>query len=145
MPQIVKYTAKGQLVKLLFSGLDEAASQAAVAMNVIETPATSGKLLVTEYKMPWDGEILGISILSNAARTAGTLGVQGTVNGTVGGPTATLDATNTTHHHATSARGTAPFLAGDRIGAKITTPSGWTPTTADIVVAVWAMQYLDGV
>lgn len=145
MTQLERDISKGQLVPLMFSGLDEAASQAAVAMNAIETPATTGKLLVTEYKMPFDGEVIAVSVLSNAARTGGNLDVQPTVNGTVTAMKATLDATNTTHHHKTQARGSSPFVAGDRIGAKVTTPAGWTPVTADILVLVWVMQYLDGI
>lgn len=143
--QIYPIAAKGQLVPFMFSGLDEAASQAGVAMNVIETPATTGKLLVTEYKMPFDGEVLAVTVLSNAARTAGNLDVAPTINGTAQTLKATLDATNTTHHHATQLRGSSPFVAGDRIGAKVTTPAGWTPITADIIVTVWVLVTLTGV
>ena len=35
--------------------------------------------------------------------------------------------------------------AGDRIGAEITTGGTWDGTTADLVVTVWVLLYLDGI
>jgi hypothetical protein len=108
-----------------------AASQSAVALPVCGTSA------VNEIEMPWAGSIVGISVLSNDARTADTLTVDATINGTVTGLQAALDGTNTTHHSATQAKDTDAFVAGDRVGVKITTGASWTPVTADIVVVVF--------
>lgn len=92
---------------------------------------------ISEVCMPWTGSIVGISVFSNAARTAGTLTVDATINGTVIGLEAELSAAPTTYDTAVQARAIDVFSATDRIGAKITTAGGWTPTTADIVVAVF--------
>lgn len=89
----------------------------------------------TEIPMPVAGSIVGITIFSNEARTAGTATVEPTINGTGIGLTAVLDGTNTTTHTAAQAEGLDKFTAGQRIGVKITSAS-WTPTTADISVAV---------
>jgi hypothetical protein len=36
-------------------------------------------------------------------------------------------------------------VAGDLIGAEITTGGTWDGTTADLAVVVWVLLYLDGV
>lgn len=107
-----------------------AASQTAVVLKV------AGSATVTEIEMPWAGSVVGISVVSNEARTANTLTVDATVNGTVTGLQAVLDGTNTTHHSASQAKDLDVFAAGDRLGCKITT-GAWTPTTADILVMVY--------
>lgn len=81
------------------------------------------------------GSITGIIVKSNEARTAGTATFEVTKNGTGTGLTAVLDGTNTTLKASNQAPGTDTFVAGDEIGVTITT-AGWTPTTADIRVAV---------
>lgn len=142
--QIERIIAKGQLVPLLFSQDAVADSQSAVAMNIIETGATTGALDVTEYVMPWDFEVIGIAVVSSDARTAGTLTVDATINGTVTGLQAILNATDTTRDYGTQPRGTDTGVAGSRVGVKLTTAS-WTPTTADIAVVVYALVHLDGI
>tara|TARA_Y100000034_G_scaffold56769_1_gene69461 strand:- start:249 stop:683 length:435 start_codon:yes stop_codon:yes gene_type:complete len=144
MTQIERITAKGQLVPLIFSQDATADSQTAAAMNIIETGATSGTLGTQEYQVPFDFEFIAVSVVSDSARTAGTLTVDATKNGTVTGLQAALDATNTTRHYAKQARDSDKGVAGDRIGVKLTTAS-WTPVTADIVVVVWALVYVAGV
>lgn len=109
---------------------DVAANQSAVALVV--SGATP-----TEITMPKPGHILGISIASNAARSAGTLTVDVTKDGTVQTVQAILDGTNTQYHYGTVDRGSKEFSAGDRIGVKITTDASWAPTTADIIVTVF--------
>lgn len=113
-----------------FMQSDVAANQTAIAIDVC---GLSGN---TEYVMSYDGSVLGISIASNDARTAGTLIVDVTVNGTATGLQAQVDGTNTQYHSATQAKDTDSFSAGDRIGVKITTDGTWAPVTADIVVTV---------
>lgn len=142
--QITREIAKGQLVTYLFSQDAVADAQTAVAMGIIETGATSGTLGTAEYVIPWDFEIVGIGLVSDSARTAGTATVDATINGTVTGMQAVLDATNTTRHHAKQPRNSDRGVAGDRIGVKLTTAS-WTPITADVVVAVYALVYLEGI
>ncbi len=115
-----------------FMQSDVAASQSAVAIPVL---GLAGNAEIVMAKL---GSAIGISIASNAARTAGTLTVDVTVNGTAIGLQAVLDGTNTQYHYATQAGGLDTFVAGDRLGVKITTDGTWAPTTADIVVMVLA-------
>lgn len=134
---IERITSKGQLTELIFTEDGLADAQSAVAMKVVDP------LGGAEHKMPFNGEIVAISVLSDSARTAGTATFDATINGTVTGLQAVLNATDTTHKHTTQARGSDNFVAGDRIGVKVTT-SSWTPVAADVVVSVWVLLYLDG-
>lgn len=142
--QIERVIAKGQLVPFLFAQDAVADSQSAVAMNIMETTATTSTLPVTEYVIPWDFEVVGIAVVSSEARTAGTATVDVTIDGTVTGLQAALDATNTTRDTGTQFRGLDVGTAGQRIGVKLTTAS-WTPTTADIAVVVYAIVHLEGI
>lgn len=110
-----------------------AASQSAVALSVVG-PASG-----IEFEMPWAGSIVGISAqVANAeARTAGTLTVDATVNGSVSGLQAVINGTNAEHHSSTQAKDLDSFNAGDRIGCKITTDAGWLPVSADVIVVVY--------
>ena len=113
-----------------FMQANVAASQTAVAIDVL------GLVGNTEYVMDGPGSIIGISVASNDARTAGTLTVDATINGTVTGLQAVLDGTNTQYHYATQLVDADTFVAGNRVGVKITTDAAWLPTTADIVVVI---------
>lgn len=92
---------------------------------------------VNDVVMPRTGHVIGIAVLSNAARTAGTLNVYPTIDGAALTPTAQLDATNTETHEVQIASELAnAFLPGQTVGAEITTDGSWAPTTADIIVSV---------
>lgn len=93
-----------------------------------------------EYTMELEGSIIGIAVASNAARSAGTLTVDVTINGSATGLQAVLDGTNTTYHYATQIPETDTFSAGDRLGVDYTTDGSWAPTTADIVVTVTVLK-----
>lgn len=142
--QMERIIAKGQLVPFVFTQDAVADAQTAAAMNIIETGATSGTLGTQEYVVPWDFEVVGIAVVSDSARTAGSCTVDATINGTVTGLQAALDATNTLRDTGSQARGSDVGVAGDRIGVKLTTAS-WTPVTADIVVVVYAVVSLEGI
>lgn len=137
--QIERIISKGQLIPLTFSQGAVADAQSAVAMTYADGIAD-----VTEFTLPWDYEILGISITSDSARTAGTLTVDATVNGTATGLQAVLDGTNTTRKATTQLRGSDVGAAGSRVGVKLTTAS-WTPVAADIIVVVWVLVSLEGI
>jgi hypothetical protein len=137
--QIERIISKGQLVPLVFSQGAVADAQSAVAMTYADGIAD-----VTEFTMPWEYEIVGISITSDIARTAGTITVDATVNGTATGLQAVLDGTNTLRKATTQARGSDVGAAGSRIGVKLTSAS-WTPVTNDVIVVVWAIVYLEGI
>lgn len=104
------------------------ASQVAVALVMGNTRP--------EIPMPCAGHVVGIAVYSNEARTAGTLTVDATINGTVTGLTAVLNATNTQTKVTRQAQNLDKFSEGQRIGVKVTTDAGWLPITADITVAV---------
>lgn len=90
----------------------------------------------TEVPMPSAGHVVGIVVYSNAARVAGTLTVDATINGTATGLQAILNGTNTQTKATRQAQGLDKYAEGNRIGVKITTDGSWSPTTADIDVAV---------
>lgn len=111
---------------------------------VVDRPNTlADSLTVTERLIPYEFEIVAIDVVSNAARTAGTLTVDATIDGTVTGLQAVLNATNTTRAYGTQPRAADVGSAGSRVGVKLTTAS-WTPVTADIAVTVWVMAHLEG-
>jgi hypothetical protein len=142
--QIERIISKGQLVPLLFAQDAVADAQSAVAMNIMETTATTSALPVTEYVIPFDFEIVAVSITSNEGRATGTLTVDATINGTETGLQAVLDAVNTERDYGRQGRGLDFGVAGDRVGVKLTTDS-WTPVTADVAVVVWVLVHLEGV
>lgn len=123
-------TGGGSKVAFGFMQANAAASQSAVALDVLGLAGN------TEFNMPDDGSAIGISVASNAARTGGTLTVDVTINGTVTGLQAVLNAANTQYDQARQNRNADAFSAGDRLGVKITTDGSWAPETADIVVVV---------
>jgi hypothetical protein len=141
--QIDRVIAKGQLVPLVFMQDAVAASQSDVQLPIAEVNAGAGNT-VDGYVMPFDGEIIGISARLTAAATAGTLTVGPTVGGTEE-TDPTLSITTAQSARDTCARGTATFVAGDLIGAEITTGGTWDGTTADLAVTVWVLLYLDGI
>ena len=148
MTAIERIISKGQLIALHFGQADVADSQTAVAMNVVEVrdaAATADDVLaVPGYTLAFDFEIVGISVRSSTARTAGTLTADATIDGTVTGLQAALNATDTTAAYATQPRESDRGVAGSYVGVKLTTAS-WTPITADIVVPVWVLAYLEGI
>lgn len=148
--QIERVIAKGNLVALTFMQADVADSQSNVALtvaNVRDVAATTDDSNVADgYTIPWDFEVVGVSVRVAAAdaRTAGTLTVEPLVNGAATGLTAALNATDTQGAKAIQARGSDQGAAGGKVGCRITTAS-WTPVTADVVVTVWVLTYLEGI
>ena len=118
---------------------------ASVPVEVRDAAATADDVLaVPGYTLPFDFEIVGVSIRASTARTAGTLTADATIDGTVTGLQAALNATDTTAAYAKQPRESDRGVAGSYVGVKLTTAS-WTPITADIVVTVWVLAYLEGI
>ena len=140
--QMENIIGRYQLVPLLFSQDACADSQSAVAMNTVE--ATGVTLTATGYTIPWPYHVVGISVFSDSARTAGTLTVDASIDTVATGLQAALDGTNTTYHYASQPRNTDIGAAGSRVGALLTTAS-WTPVDADIAVLVFILVDLKGV
>jgi hypothetical protein len=141
--QMTNEFGRYHLVPLSFHQDAVAASQTAVAMNTVE--AEGVVQTNTGYEIPWAYQIVGISALSGAARTAGTLTVDATIGGTVTGVQAILDGTNTTDHSSTQRRDTDNGAAQTVLGCKVTTDGSWAPVTADINVVVWILVDILGV
>lgn len=143
MTQVERIISKGQLVPLTFAQDAAAASQSAVALKTIETGATTGALDVIEYVMPWDFDIVGVSLSVDTAVTTGSALVDPTINTTAKGLQAQVDTTNTLRDYATQPRLTDHGVAGDRVGCKLTTSSDFAPVTADLQAVVWVLAYVD--
>lgn len=119
------------LFPLLFTRANIAANLSAVALAT----ADGGD----GYTMPFEGDVVGISVRLNASRTNGTLSLSSLKNGAIpsGGPTNDIDATVTQQDHHAIEHGVVSFEAGDRLGIQIDTDSSWAPSTADGTFVLW--------
>lgn len=97
---------------------------------------TGGSATVSESEFPCAGSIISVTVTANEARTAGTVIVEPTVNGTGTGLQATLDNTDTTHASTTQGILLDTLAAGDRIGIDYTTTIDWAPVSADFFATV---------
>lgn len=141
--QITREIAKGQLVIVQFMQDAVAASQTDVQIPIAEVNAGAGNA-IAGYISPFAGEIIGISWLLSAAGTAGVFTIGPTVGGTE--KTALTQTVGTAASgRALVARGTIPIVAGNEIGAEITTDGSWDGTSADLAVWVHVLQYLEGI
>lgn len=143
MPQIERIISRGQLVGLTFMQDAVAANQTDVQLAVAEVTAGAA-IGNAEYCMPFAGEVIGISYALTAAGSTGTFTIGATIAGTEVASSTLTVGTNTKDSIALP-RGTAPFDAEALIGAEITTGGTWDGTTADVVVTVWVLLYLDGI
>lgn len=122
---------------LLFNQANATASQSAVAIPVV------GDATINEVVMPWAGAVVGISVTVENARTAGTLTVDATINGTATGHQAIVNATNTQYAYNAQSKDANQFSAGQRIGVKVTTDGSWAAgTTPSITAVVWVQKGL---
>lgn len=141
MTQITLDTSKGQLVPLVFGQDAVAASQTNVQLPVAAGEASQA---VDGYELPWGGEVVGISYTLSAAGSAGVFTIGATVNGTEDADSTVTVGTNAAGYQRIP-RGAMRFVAGDSIGAEITTDGSWNGTTSDLVTVVWCLVYLDGI
>jgi hypothetical protein len=141
--QIDRVIAKGQLLRYAFMQDNVAASQTDAQLTIAEVAAGAQNAIAGNVA-PFAGEIIGISWKLTAAGTAGVFTLGPTVGGTE--KTALTQTVGTAASgRATVVRGTAPFAAGDEIGAEITTDGSWDGTSSDLVVDVFVLLYLDGI
>lgn len=82
------------------------------------------------------GSVIGVSVASSEARTAGTATFEVFKNGTGTGLTCILNGTDTQYASAVQATGVDTFVAGDRLDVRVSTDGSWTPTTADVEAAI---------
>jgi len=134
---------------LRFMIADATASLTNVPMPVVEVrdpgAGSSVRNMTTEVVLPWDYQVVAITVSASTPRTAGTLTVEATINGAATGLTAALDAVNTQWARTRQPRDADRGAAGSRVGAAITTTGAWTPTTADVACDVWVIPRVDGV
>lgn len=144
--QIERIIAKGQLVPLVFMQVTVAATQTDVQLKIAEVNGATDEdaIVIDEYVMPFDGEVVAVSASYSADLTAGTLAAEPTINGT--GTALTADLSDTVQRdYSTQIRGSDAFVAGDRIGAEITTSGTFAPVTGDLAVVVWVLLSLEGI
>lgn len=107
--------------------------------NLAGTADNSATLLPyagTVWTADRPGRVVSVTVLATEARTAGTLTVKPTKNGTE--QTTINPVLNATNTRFATARGDADdivYAAGDTIGVNCET-AAWTPTTSDAIVIV---------
>jgi Putative phage tail protein len=109
-----------------------AASQSGVLLTG-PNGSTRGVAMLT------DGVLGGLSIQMSSPRTAGTLTASVLINGSVALSAPDIDGTSTQFVASLGGISTSiAYTSGDIITVSISTSSGWTPTTNDVDVAVFA-------
>ena len=135
--QFEQIAGRGQIVPFVFVQDNLAASQTDVALNIQEV-ASAAALLITGLSMPWSGSIVGVSVDTSSAATAGTLTVTATIDGTKQSDTA-QSITTATAASIVVPQSKVQFAAAQKLGVKITTSAGWDATTADLAVIVYVL------
>ena len=108
-----------------------------IAISQTDTEAYEVNGVFQRIVMPFAGSIVRTTLQASAARSAGTLTAEPTINGTkavANDLDLALDGTNAQKHYASVAPNTTnlKFVAGDELGVKLTTDGDWAPTTSDI-------------
>lgn len=128
--------AKGWVTKVDY----RRASQSFLMKNVPATTTAAVYLIndadFPEFVAPWAGTIVGVSARANAAVSAGTCTVKGTVDGVTKTVNAVLDSTHQSAY-GTGSLTTDTFAAGARLGMTFTSDGSWAPTTLDVVCTLW--------
>ena len=82
------------------------------------------------------GDVVGITVASSEARTAGTATFEVFIDGTGTGLTTVLNGTDTQYASNTQAPGSDSFVADNRLDVRVTTDGSWAPTTADVEATI---------
>lgn len=140
--QFEQIAARGQIVPFLFTQDGVAASQTDAQLYLIEVQG--GMMLqVDGISMPWAGSVVGISVNTSAAATAGQLTVGVTLDGTEQA-SSTQTLTTATAATAVFPQSSMPFAAGQKLGVEITTSGAWDGTSADLAVFVYVLLDCQG-
>lgn len=130
----------------LFSQADCTASQ--TAAHLIRASAYDADL--TEVVAIASGQIVGLSVRAEDARSAGTCTINVEVNGTPTTISCALDGTNTQSHYvrqtpAAAAAAATPdeFSAGDLISVTVTTDGSWAAGTTPSIAVDLYLHYGD--
>lgn len=138
---IDRVTSRGQLVALPFAQDAVAASQTDVQLV---TPGETTTPLVVGYEAPWDGEVVALAYTLDTAGAAGTLTVGVTIDGTEDADT-TISVGTSANGYLRVPRGKCRFVAGQQIGAEITTDATWDGTASDLGAQVYVLYYMTGI
>ena len=143
LKQFEQIAARGQIFPFVFVQDAVAASQTDVQLNIQEV-AGGVTLAIDGISLPWAGRVVGMSINTSSAATAGSLAVGVTLDGT--------EQTSTTQTITTATAATAVFAqslvkasAGQKLGVEITTNMSWDAVTADLAVVVYVLMDCQGV
>lgn len=115
-----------------------AASQTNAVLNRAGWVADGVAFSTSRWLAPRPGAVRGLFVKSSEARSAGSLTVQLTINGTAAGSVVVkLDGTTQGSYQYKEYPGkSVPFKGGDTLGLILTTDGSWAPTTADIVAGL---------
>lgn len=138
---ITRDTSKGQLIALNFGQDAVAASQTNVQLPVTIGEASQA---VDGYEAIFDGDVVGVAWSLSAAGTAGVFTIGATIAGTEDADS-TLTVGTAANGYKRIKRGAMPFVAGQQIGAEITTDGSWDGTTADLSVQVYVLYRMEGI
>ncbi|MFI6737441.1 hypothetical protein ACIBI9_31335 [Nonomuraea sp. NPDC050451] len=137
--RIERIIAKGQLVPITF-GLNDVA----VSQTDVQLPAFTGNAVGAI--MPFAGEIVAVSYLLSANKTAGSLTIGPTVGGTERTALTLSAANGVASGRKLVKRITATFAAGAEIGAEITTDGSFAAgANPDLSVTVWVILSIEGI
>lgn len=135
-------TASRAQLHCYFFGQDAvAADQTDVQLPVAIGEASQA---VDGYVMPWPFDVVAICGTLSAAGSAGALDIGPTINGTEQ-TNGTVQVTTGTSFRQLILRESIRGLAGDILGAEITTNSAWDNTSGDLAVQVYVLFRVDGV
>lgn len=135
--RIERIISKGQLVGLEFGQGNVAISQSDV--QLVGNQASG-------YIMPFAGEIVAVTYLLSANKTAGVMTVGPTVGGTEVAALRVTAANAAASGVTTVRRLTSTFAKGAEIGAEITTDASFLPAaSAELTVTVWVILSLEGI
>lgn len=104
--------------------------------NAFAVEATS-----PDYVMPWAGDVIGISVRSNADYTNGILTFNPTIDGTGNTALGTTMSDLVQQNYASVVQGTIPFAAGARLGVAWTKSGTVAPTTTDVAITLWVILH----
>lgn len=141
MTQITLDTSKGQLVPYIFGQDALAASQTDVQLP---TAISEGSQANTGYTMPFKGDIVAIAAQLSAAGSSNNITVGATVNGTEDADT-TMSITTEVNKALVIPRGKAQIAARAELGCELSTHASWNGTSADLVVVIYVLHYLEGI
>ena len=141
MTHITHDTSRGQIVAFVFGQDALAASQTDVQLP---TAIGEGSQAVTGYTMPFGGQVVALAYDLSAAGTTGTFTIGATIGGTENANTTVTVGTTVTGQKIVG-RGVMPFVAGNILGAEITTGGTWDGVSVDLTVVVYVLFDLEGI